>query len=78
MSRGDGPFKILKRVRDNAYKLQLPQDMAIVATFAVGDLSPYIKDCFEDPPNLRAKPLEEVKDDVEQGTIESSHNPNQD
>ena len=44
MARGDGPFKVLVRVGANAYKLELPWDMAISATFSVGDLSPHIED----------------------------------
>ena len=44
MARGDGPFKVLARVEANAYKLELPGDMAISATFNEGDLSAYIED----------------------------------
>jgi len=58
MARSDRPFKITERIKNNAYKLQLPGDMAISATFNVGDLSPYIDDYFEDPSNLRTNPLE--------------------
>ena len=40
--RGDGPFKIIKRINDNAYKLDLPKDKySVHATFNVGDLSPF-------------------------------------
>ncbi|GJX89808.1 hypothetical protein Tco_0343134 [Tanacetum coccineum] len=46
MPRGDGPYKVLERIGDNAYKLELPGDSKISATFNVGDLSPY----FEDSP----------------------------
>jgi len=46
MARGDGPFKITKRVGNNAYKLQLPGNMAISATFKIGDLNPYVEDNF--------------------------------
>ena len=32
--------------------------MAILATFNIADLSRYVKDCFEDPSNLRSNPFE--------------------
>ncbi|KAJ9563965.1 hypothetical protein OSB04_009125 [Centaurea solstitialis] len=54
MARGDGPYKVLARIGDNAYKLELPGNTNISATFNVGDLSPYLEDCpLED---LRVNP----------------------
>ena len=35
MARRDGPFKVLAKVGANAYKLELPGDMAVSATFNV-------------------------------------------
>jgi len=29
MPRGDGPFEVLKRVNDNAYKVNLPGDYGV-------------------------------------------------
>jgi translation initiation factor IF-1 len=40
--RGDGPFKVLQRVGENAYKLELPGDYGVSATFNVADLVPYL------------------------------------
>ena len=37
--RGDGPFQFLERINDNAYKLDLPGEYNISATFNVSDLS---------------------------------------
>jgi len=48
--------------------------MVVLATFNVGDLSPYVEDNFEDPLDLRANPLEEGEVDVEQGIVKSSYN----
>jgi len=40
MARGEGPFKVLERIDDNAYKLELSKDMHVSATFKMGDLAP--------------------------------------
>jgi len=64
MARSDRPFEILEKVGDNAYKLQQPRDMAVSATFNIGDLSPYVKDNFEDPSDLRSNPSEEGEVDA--------------
>ena len=40
--RGDGPFKALKRINDNAYIIDIPTSRYSVSkTFNVADLSPY-------------------------------------
>ena len=40
--RGDGPFKVLKRINDNAYIIDIPTSRYSVSkTFNVTDLSPY-------------------------------------
>ena len=56
MARGDGPFKVLAKAGANAYKLELPGDMAVSATFNVGDLCSYVEDEI-DFGDLRANPL---------------------
>ena len=52
MPRSDGPFEILEKVGPNAYKIDLPGDYGVSATFNVSDLSPYFED--EPLPSLRA------------------------
>ena len=44
MPREEGPFKVLERVNDNTYKIDLPSDYQVSATFNVSDLSPYEDD----------------------------------
>ena len=41
LPRGDGPFQVLKRINDNAYKLDLPNEYNVSSTFNVTDLSPF-------------------------------------
>jgi len=67
MARSDVPFEVLEKVGSNAYKLQLLGDMAVSATFKIGDLSPYVEDNFEDPSDLRPNPSEEGE--VEAGAL---------
>jgi len=44
MPRAKDPFKVLERVNDNAYKVDLPGDYKVSATFNVSYLSPYEDD----------------------------------
>ncbi|XP_071914051.1 uncharacterized protein [Coffea arabica] len=44
LPRGDGPFQVVARIIDNAYKLDLPGEYNVSATFNVADLSPYLAD----------------------------------
>jgi hypothetical protein len=39
--RGDGPFRVLERINDNAYHLELPGEFNISSSFNVADLSPF-------------------------------------
>ena len=59
--RGDGPFQVLERINDNAYKLDLPGEYNISATFNVYDLSP-----FNVGDNSRTNPFEERGNDENQ------------
>ena len=36
--RGDGPFQVLERINDNAYKFELPDEYNVSTTFNVSDL----------------------------------------
>jgi hypothetical protein len=62
MPRADGPFKIISKVNDNAYKVELPGEYGVHATFNVGDLSPYFDD--DGIAELRSIPFQEGGDDT--------------
>ncbi|KAL4386668.1 hypothetical protein GQ457_09G018020 [Hibiscus cannabinus] len=59
LPRGDGPFQIVEKVNDNAYKLDLPGEYTVSATFNISDLTP-----FYDSTDLRSNPFQEGGDDV--------------
>ncbi|GJW86993.1 RNA-directed DNA polymerase, partial [Tanacetum coccineum] len=42
--RADGLFRVLRRINDNAYKIDLPGNYGVSATFNVADLAPYTDD----------------------------------
>ena len=60
MARSDGPFEVIEMAGNNAYRLQLPGDMAVLTTFNIGDLSRYVEDTVEDSSYLRSNPSEEA------------------
>ncbi|GJT89507.1 RNA-directed DNA polymerase [Tanacetum coccineum] len=47
--RGDGPFRVLKKINDNAYNIEFPGHYNVSATFNVADLSPYKGDSDDEP-----------------------------
>ena len=66
MPRADGPFRVVEKVNDNAYKIELPGDYNVSATFNVRDLSPYLEDSLDDGEDLdlRANPTQQGRNDV--------------
>lgn len=59
LPRGDGPFQVLERINDNAYKLDLPGEYNVSATFNVTDLS-----LFDVGDDLRTNPFQEEGNDA--------------
>lgn len=58
--RGDGPFQVLVRINDNAYKLELPDEYGVSATFNVADLTPF--DVSNEDFNSRSNTFQEGGD----------------
>jgi hypothetical protein len=44
MSRAAGPFKILAKINDNEYKLELPPEFGVSRSFNISDLRPYFRE----------------------------------
>ena len=59
--RGDGTFQVLERINDNAYKIDLPDEHVVSATFNVADLT-----LFDTGFDLRSNPFKERGDGVDQ------------
>jgi hypothetical protein len=52
MSRADSPFKILEKINDNAYKLELSPEFGVSPTFNISDLRPYLREEDEILPRM--------------------------
>ncbi|GJS85726.1 reverse transcriptase domain-containing protein [Tanacetum coccineum] len=62
--RGDGPFRVFKKINDNAHKIELPGHYNVSATFNVADLSPYKRDS-DDEPDSGSSLFQEGEDDAD-------------
>lgn len=67
MPRADGPFKVLEKINDSAYKLELPADFGVSPTFNIADLKPYLGE--EDELSSRTTSFQEGEDDEDINTI---------
>jgi hypothetical protein len=70
LPRADGPFKVLERINDNAYKLELPTDFGVSPTFNITDLKPYLGE--EDEFESRMTQMQEGKDDEDISSIDTT------
>jgi hypothetical protein len=52
MSRAAGPFKILAKINDNAYKLELSFEFGVSPSFNIIDLRPYLGEEDEMPSRM--------------------------
>jgi hypothetical protein len=66
MSRAAGHFKILAKINDNAYKLELPLEFGVSPSFNILDLRPYFRE--EDEMPSRTTSMQEGEDDEDINT----------
>ena len=70
MPRAAGPFKVLEKINDNAYKLDLPVDFGVSPTFNIVDLKPYLGE--EEELESRMTQMQEGEDDEDINTNDTS------
>jgi hypothetical protein len=70
MPRADDLFKVLEKINENAYKLDLPVDFGVSPTFNIAYLKPYSRE--EDELELRMTQMQEGEDDVDINTSDTS------
>ena len=70
MSRAAGPFKVIEKINDNAYKLELPAYFGVSPTFNISDLRPYLGE--EDEMPSRTSSIQEGEDDEDIPTHDDS------
>jgi hypothetical protein len=70
MPHADGPFRVLEKINDNAYKVELPEDFGTVSpTFNIADLKPYFGE--EDEIASRMTSTQEGEHDEEIPSIDT-------
>jgi hypothetical protein len=70
MHGADGPFKVLEKINENAYKLDLPVDFGVSPTFNIAELKLYLGE--EDQLESRLTQMQEGADDVNINTSDTS------
>jgi hypothetical protein len=66
MSCAAGPLKILAKINDNTYKLELPPEFGVSPRFNISDLRPYLGE--EDEMLSRMTSMQEGEDDEDINT----------
>jgi hypothetical protein len=70
MSCADTPSKILEKINDNAYIIELPLEFGVSPTFNISDLRPYLGEKDEVP--LRMMSIQEGEDDEDITTSDTT------
>lgn len=71
MPRADGPFEVLQKANDNAYKIDLPREYGFSYPFNVPDFKPYFEDDHLE--NLRANSFQQGEDDAPMKDLDEDH-----
>ena len=72
MPRAAGPFKILTKINDNAYTLDLPAEFGVSTSFNVADLKPYAGEDEELPSRTTSVQEGEDNEDINTNTSTST------
>jgi len=67
--RADGPFKVLRKINDNAYEIDLRNTYGVSTSFKVADLSP-----FYGLDESRTTPFQVGEDDEDIRTVHDTSN----
>jgi hypothetical protein len=67
------PFKVLEKINDNAYKLELPPEFGVSSTFNISDFKPYLGE--EDEFESRTTPIQEGEDDEDISPLHTIQGP---
>lgn len=67
MPRANGPFKVLQRINDNAYKIDLPTKFRVSPTFNIAYLKPYLGEEEESPSKMTS--IQEGGHDIMSSTV---------
>jgi hypothetical protein len=73
MPRAAGAFKVLEKINDNAYKLELPPEFGVSPTFNILDLKPYLGE--EDELESRTTSIQEGEDDEDISPLHTMQGP---
>jgi len=73
MPRAAGPYKVIEKINDIAYKLELPPEFGVSPSFNISDLKPYLGE--EDDLESRTTPIQERKDDEDITPLDAQDDP---
>lgn len=62
-NKDDGPFRVIERINDNAYRIELPEEYGVHATFNIADLKLFERADEEEANRLMDQPSEGGGDD---------------
>ena len=73
MPRAAGPFKVLTKINDNAYILDLPAEFGVSTSFNVADLKPYVGEDEELPSRTTSVQEGEDDEDITSTSTSAAH-----